>query len=169
LVLTNTTAWTYATFTGFVPPTAQALTVRFLAYNNIVNGATIQITGVQLEKGSVATPYEIRPYATELALCQRYFQISGASMGGGIAYLNYAISSPVKFPVVMRATPQFTLSSNALRNSATGVNSILTTPTLFITQNGYSILYEGAGAPGISPVLTVGNAYDYSYTVSAEL
>lgn len=38
-------------------------------------GATFYITGVQLEKGSVATAFDYRPYGTELQLCQRYYEI----------------------------------------------------------------------------------------------
>jgi len=40
------------------------------------SGATFYITGVQLEKGSTATSFDYRPYGTELALCQRYFEKS---------------------------------------------------------------------------------------------
>ena len=38
------------------------------------SGATFYITGVQLEKGSTATSFDYRPYGTELALCQRYYE-----------------------------------------------------------------------------------------------
>ena len=41
------------------------------------SGATLYITGVQLEKGSTATSFDYRPYGTELALCQRYYETLG--------------------------------------------------------------------------------------------
>jgi len=40
------------------------------------NGATFYITGVQLEAGSVASPFERRDYGRELMMCQRYYQKS---------------------------------------------------------------------------------------------
>jgi len=40
------------------------------------SGATFDLTGVQLERGSVATPFEHRSYAEELVKCQRYYQNS---------------------------------------------------------------------------------------------
>ena len=48
------------------------------------NGATWNITGVQLEVGSTATSFDYRPYGTELTLCQRYFEKSyqqGVALG----------------------------------------------------------------------------------------
>ena len=46
------------------------------------NGATFYITGVQLEKGSTATSFDYRPYGTELALCQRYYEVYYQDTGG---------------------------------------------------------------------------------------
>lgn len=79
--------------------------------------ATWYITGVQLEVGSVATPFERRPYGTELSLCQRYFQIfkgSGTTMarfsvGQAWSSTNTA-NHNISFIVSMRAAPTLTQS-----------------------------------------------------------
>jgi hypothetical protein len=85
-------------------------------------GATWQITGVQLEKGTVATPFERRPFGTELALCQRYTNVLrrdefpfswvvGHNSGGtGVACYSY--------PVLMRASPTVTQTGNVAVFSA---------------------------------------------------
>ena len=57
-------SWSSGTYTGATGQTNLVAT----------NGATFYITGVQLEAGSVATPFEHRQYGQELALAQRYYQ-----------------------------------------------------------------------------------------------
>ena len=69
------------------------------------NAATWQITGVQLEAGSVASPFERRDYGRELAMCQRYYQydtyvIWSGNVTSGEVYYMYK-----SFPVAMRAAP----------------------------------------------------------------
>jgi len=121
--LTNTTQWTYTSFQAFVPLTATQLAVMFSTFNNVVNGATIQITGVQLEKSTIATPFEVRPYATELALCQRYYQRTADTQGyvalmvGGIETSTTAAVGMV-LPVTMRASPTITAGSGIRMYSA---------------------------------------------------
>ena len=64
------------------------------------NGATFYITGVQLEVGSTATSFDYRPYGTELALCQRYFQ-----QKAGFVVTTSSIYQAIHFPVSMRTPP----------------------------------------------------------------
>ena len=79
------------------------------------NDATWELTGVQLEVGSVATPFEHRSYGDELAKCQRYCYVvaDGASNALGLAtmYQSDHMFGQVIFPVTMRATPTLSATS----------------------------------------------------------
>jgi hypothetical protein len=72
--------------------------------------ATWYITGVQLEVGSVATPFERRPYGTELVLCQRYYYKIIKGDGNSRALSGYNLSTTqgifiLNIPVSMRTSP----------------------------------------------------------------
>jgi hypothetical protein len=79
------------------------------------NGATFYITGVQLEAGTTASPFEYRQYGTELALCQRYFEILGSTQNtllfqtyAGIAGTGTERTS-VYYKILKRTTPTATV------------------------------------------------------------
>jgi hypothetical protein len=80
------------------------------------SGATFYLTGVQLEVGSTATPFERRPYGTELLLCQRYcVAYRQENEFGQISTLACASTTeafgPIALPVQMRVSPSITYDS----------------------------------------------------------
>ena len=91
------------------------------------NGATWYVTGVQLEIGSTATPFERRMYGQELALCQRYYQQIGPNSTAGFGMGGMTNSTRadlvVTFKVTMRTAPGLISASgtnyfNLYKNSA---------------------------------------------------
>ena len=99
-----------------------------LNLNQTLN-ATFYITGVQLEPGTVATPFERRSYGQELALCQRYYyktynqavvpgSASSAATYRARAYAGSYAAAVVQFPVLMRTAPTCTVY-----NSSTGATN----------------------------------------------
>ena len=80
--------------------------------------ATFFVTGIQLEVGEQATPFEHRSFADELRRCQRYyFRTTGSSTGyGNLATVsrigNTLYRGVVEFPVTMRSRPSFSSSGS---------------------------------------------------------
>jgi len=78
------------------------------------NGATLYITGVQLEKGSQATAFDWRPYGTELDLCERYCRRQGDGLTG-VCSGTGAVYFVVSFLPPMRTTPTVTLTDVSVK------------------------------------------------------
>ena len=76
------------------------------------NGATFYITGVQLEVGTAATPFERRQFGQELALCQRYYQ-KGSSTLPGFSFCTHWLK------VTMRTAPTMTGTAGATLTTIT--------------------------------------------------
>ena len=91
------------------------------------NSFQMHITGVQLEKGEVATPFEHRPRALELAMCKRYYEvIKGSDWSGneglcgvGHKYTSSRVFWNEHFQVEKRVNP-----TQALINNAWGAGTI---------------------------------------------
>ena len=97
--------------------------------------ATWYVTGVQLEAGSTASPFEFRQYGTELALCQRYFQ---KNTSGDIPFGAQAVTSYMwwAFPVRMRAAPTFTDGGTGRQSGTTSMTEGL----YFYYSGSYAVI-----------------------------
>jgi hypothetical protein len=104
------------------------------------NGATFYITGVQLEKGSTATSFDYRPYGTELALCQRYYNKFNFGDYGAInGFVDNSTNAIFyyQYPVQMRTYPTLSTTgtaSNYAVRSAANIPALTSVPA--ITGNG---------------------------------
>jgi hypothetical protein len=128
------------------------------------NAATFYITGVQLEKGTVATSFDWRSYGTELQLCQRYYwrltsPDGSTRFGQGLIISSTQGRAIMNFPVPMRTPPTSVEQSGTatdyrvISGSATSTNlsSVLT----FDTSN----IYLATVTPTVASGLTSGNYF----------
>ena len=92
------------------------------------SGATLYITGVQLEVGSVATEFERRPYGTELMLCQRYFQTYTATNQEWIYNEDNSYAGKwwqVYIPTPMRASPSVSFEGTWTGGGVVGLSGTI--------------------------------------------
>jgi len=151
--------------------------VRAVGQTNFVASTSNEIyfTGVQLELGKVATPFEHRSYGEELALCQRYYQKSydidsfaGDNDGNGaIAFIPVSTQDYVNtnFPISMRASPNITVyrKNGGATNQAQRADNAaayLDVTVADISTRGFSV----------TPATAVSNShYRFHYLADAEL
>ena len=129
--------------------------------------ALISFTGVQLEVGKVATPFEHRSYGEELALCQRYYhRIDGTHITGnasgdrGIYHAHLWQTTNVywihHFATPMRTGPSFLLSTSAGSLGSWYSAGGITTPTSFQMQSANTNRVEHSGS--LAGTFTAGNS-----------
>ena len=128
IIVTSPDSWT-------VPVTDTPITSNQTDGVTTSSGQTWDITGIQLEVGEQATPFEHRSYADELRRCQRYFCNSNttasatAAVGVGIGHAENTtrMDSVWIFPVQMRSSPTLTHNSNYIIR--TNANQTISTTT----------------------------------------
>jgi hypothetical protein len=104
--------------TNITIPSAATTGIEIVLTVGAQTSGTWTIGNMQLEVGSVATPFERRPYGTELALCQRYYEKADIGMvASGIYFAGY-------WKVSKRTTPTITI----LQRSAGSGGSVGETP-----------------------------------------
>jgi hypothetical protein len=116
--------------------------------------AAFYLTGVQIEMGTTATPFEIRPYGIEVLQCQRYFYQRSAQI-----LQTYNVTSGISYqdrphPVIMRATPSVAITPTSNSNAGNASVDTVTSTHMRLTNT----------------ITSAGSGYSiFDYTVSAEL
>jgi len=122
-----------STYSGTAGSWASANYVSATGATSVVgtNAATWYVTGVQLEKGSQATPFEYRNFTNEFALCQRYYETNvsyGIVPANGNAGMWYCSSTPntvypqgIGFAISKRTAPTMTFYRDSSNGSSDNI------------------------------------------------
>ena len=102
------------------------------------NGATWEITKVQLEEGTVCTPFEKRLVSDEMVQCERYYQKYGAQRQMWMTNVNGTDHRKmVYFPTVMRVAPTLNMYDQSVDGSSVSAQGV--------TPMGYYCRLNGNG------------------------
>jgi len=140
--------------------------------------ATFDLTGVQLEVGSVATPFEHRSFEHELNMCRRYYQTNfpyGDAIAANSTYVSSFTAGNVNGPrghvdyyQPMRSTPSLTFWNNH-RNIVGGDNNIVYNTGSFLSTTVSSTSINATGFQFIPAAGAAGTQYYFNWEASAEL
>lgn len=189
---TNGTLITSGTFSG-VSSTAAVFSASFtLGASDATNGLAVTfsistsaasqsmtITGIQLEKGSVASSFEVRPIGLELALCQRYSYVLNSPnsvLGYGASVSTSVMHVHVPFKVSMRIAPQlYSTSGTPTFNyylGSTQTTSFVPSSITGVLSTTYGIVLAFTSSTAITtdrPVFMSWSNATGVLTISAEL
>ena len=114
-----------------------------------------QITGVQVEAGSVATPFEFEDYGTTLAKCQRYYYNllgSGSrwTIGIGFYYSATQVNGEIYFPTTMRTAPTLVATSGTdfYAVDRNGGSDSFNSVTIYDASVNATMIYNNSEASG---------------------
>ena len=130
------------------------------------NDATLEITGVQLEVGSVATDFEHRSFAQELALCERYcltLCTGQQYIGTCMLYNSLTHTAAMVWKTTMRAAPTMVANSGTdyyitYRNGGQSTYNSLTGTSLVSANGGAVYTSNGSGTAGHAGAIAGANA-----------
>lgn len=112
VISSSLTLFTFTTTVNMTSAVANGLYIEIVPTGSL-GTSTFTITGLQLEAGVTATAFEQRPYAAELQLCQRYYEMGSHQLflaTGGTAYTG----CPVFYKVTKRAAATIMPTDSAL-------------------------------------------------------
>jgi len=180
-----TTSWQRYTITGTINSiSGKTVSVNAdsslrIDFNMPLNSTfTIDLWGVQLEAGPIATPFEFEPFETTLRKCQRYFVKSynndvtpgTITSVGEIRYVAASTAGEaapvVHYTVEMRGTP----SAYTLYNAITGTSGQRRNYSSSTNETSTGFNIGGANShAGNNVGHTSGALYGYHFTATAEL
>jgi len=184
LSLSLNTNWSKFTYTTKLATTTNQVAVNIIYSPTGTAGANdyFDITGVQLELGSVATPFEVRPYPVELQLCQRYYvrwvatlQYSHFPLFGYVSTTNTSFNGTIITQTNLRIAPsissQFSssgaftvLSGNSMSVSSMSIDTVSNNVQCFRIN-----IIGSAGTTGQSGVLRAENSIGAYIAIDVEL
>ena len=130
---------------------AEAISSNISFRIDFTAGSDVYLGNCKLERGSVATPFESRPIAEELALCQRYYQDIGSHSMKGKGVSTFSLEATRNLTTTMRTAPAMSFTASLGTNHAVSPMS---------GGNGYSLSGNGDGQ---------GRVYFTGITADAEM